>query len=293
MVRRHDAGRFFLRVSVVTGGSGGIGRWVALGLARAGQHVVLVCRDPARGNAAVEWIARQVPCPSLELRLSDLGSLGAAHRLGAEIAEAHPRLGLLVNNAGVFTARRQSTTEGLEATLAVNHLAPFVLTDVLEKALKAGAPSRIVNVGSSRSDRAKIDPDDLELERGWGMVRAYSRSKLAMMMTTFARAERLRGSGVVAHVVYPGAVASNLVREGGAIGIAWRMMAPFLRPEEQGADTPLHVALAPHWATVTGAYVKRRAAVRPNPRALDPVLAARVDAATRVLIEAALASTRS
>jgi NAD(P)-dependent dehydrogenase (short-subunit alcohol dehydrogenase family) len=246
------------RVSVVTGGSGGIGRWIALGLARAGQHVVLVCRDPARGEAAVDRIARQVPCLSLELRRCDLGSLRATRRLGVEISAEHPRLGLLVNNAGMFTARRQSTAEGLEATLAVNHLAPFVLTDALENALRAGAPSRIVNVGSSRSDRAEIDPDDLELTRGWGMVRAYSRSKLAMMITTFARAERLRGGGVVAHVVHPGAVATDLVRESGAIGIAWRLMAPLLRSEEQGADTPLHVALAPDWATVTGAYVKDR-----------------------------------
>ena len=279
-------------VSVVTGGSGGIGRWIALGLARAGQHVVLVCRDPVRGGAAVDWIARQLPRSSLELRLSDLGSLRATRRLGVEISAKHPSLGLLVNNAGIFTARRQSTAEGLEATLAVNHLAPFVLTDALETALRAGAPSRIVNVGSSRSDRAEIDPDDLQLARGWGMVRAYSRSKLAMMIATFARAERLRGSGVVAHVVHPGAVATNLVRESGAIGIAWRLMAPLLRTGEQGASTPLHVALAHDWATVTGAYVKDRAALRPNPRALDPVLAARVDTATRALIEAAIDSGR-
>ena len=259
-----------------------------MGLARDGQHVVLVCRDPVRGEAAIDWIARQVLRPSLELRLSDLGSLRATRRLGKEISAQHPSLGLLVNNAGMFTARRQSTAEGLEATLAVNHLAPFVLTDALETALRAGAPSRIVNVGSARSDRAEIDPEDLELARGWGMARAYSRSKLAMMIATFARAERLRDSGVVAHVVHPGAVATNLVREGGAIGIAWRLMAPFLRTEEQGANTPLHVALAPEWATVTGAYVKDRAAARPNPGAHDPVLAATVDTATRALIEAAL-----
>jgi retinol dehydrogenase 12 len=225
----HQGGR---RVSVVTGGSGGIGRWIALGLARAGQHVVLVCRDPARGRAAVDWIARQIPCPSLELRLSDLGSLRATRRLGVEISAEHPRLGLLVNNAGMFTARRQSTAEGREATLAVNHLAPFVLTDVLESALRAGAPSRIVNVGSSQSDWAEINPDDLELARGWGMVRAYSRSKLAMMIATFARAERLRGTGVVAHVAHPGAVATSLVRESGAIGIA---VADGTLPADRGA----------------------------------------------------------
>lgn len=272
------------QVSVVTGATSGIGRWIALGLARAGHHVVLVCRDAARGGAMAGWIAQRAPGSSSELRLADLSLLGATRRLGTEICEAHPRLGLLVNNAGTFAARRQLTAEGHETVLAVNHLSPFVLTDTLEGALRAGAPSRIVNVGSSTSDRARLDPNDLELVRRWGMVRAYGGSKLAMMTATFARAERLRGSGIVANVVHPGAVATSLVRERGAIGMAWRLMAPFLLTEEAGADTPLHVALAPEWATRSGAYVKKHATVRPNARARDPMLQAKVEAATRTLV---------
>lgn len=272
-----------MTVSVVTGASGGIGRWIALGLARTGHHVELVCRDPQRGAALVAWLAGQAPGCSTGLHIADLGELRAAHSLGQKIAATHPRIGVLVNNAGVFAARRRLTVEGHDSVLAVNHLAPFVLTDAMEGALRAGAPSRIVNVGSSTSDRADIDPGDLELTRGWGMVRAYSRSKLAMMMATFARAERLRGSGVVANVVHPGAVATGLVREAGPIGFAWRMMAPFLRTEAQGAITPVHVALAADWAHVTGAYVKDLAAVQPNPRAGDSSLVAKVDLATRAL----------
>jgi NAD(P)-dependent dehydrogenase (short-subunit alcohol dehydrogenase family) len=271
------------RVSVVTGATGGIGRWIALGLAQADQHVVLVCRDAVKGRALADWIRQQAPAASMELRLADLSSLCAAHRLGQEIAAVHPRLSVLVNNAGMFTARRTTTAEGHDIVLALNHLAPLVLTDALEEALRAGSPSRIVNVGSSTSDRARIDPDDLELVRHWGMVRAYGGSKLAMMMSTFARAQRLRGSGVVANVVHPGAVATGLVREGGAIGAAWRLMGPFLRTGQQGADTPLQVALAPAWAATTGEYVKDRAAVRPNRRALDPVLVDKVEAASREL----------
>jgi NAD(P)-dependent dehydrogenase (short-subunit alcohol dehydrogenase family) len=224
----------------------------------------------------------------MELRLADLSLLRETQRLGLEIAAAHPRLAVLVNNAGMFAAQRRVTAEGHETVLAVNHLAPFVLTDALEGALRAGTPSRIVNVGSSTSDRAKIDPENLELTRRWGMVRAYSQSKLAMMMATFARAEQLRGSGVVANVVHPGAVATGLIKERGPIGAAWRLMAPFLRTEEQGADTPLHVALAPEWAAITGAYVKDRAAVRPNSRALDPALVAKVDSVTRLLVAATI-----
>jgi NAD(P)-dependent dehydrogenase (short-subunit alcohol dehydrogenase family) len=272
------------KIGVVTGASRGIGKWIALGLARAGHHVVLVCRDPALGNAAAAWIDRLAPSASVEVRLADFRSLHAVHRLGQEIAATHPRIDLLVNNAGVFMAKREWTSEGRETVLAVNHLAPYVLTGALETALRASAPSRIVNIGSSTSDRTDIDPDDLELRHGWGMTRAYSRSKLALMMSTFALAERLRGSGVVANVVHPGAVATGLIRERGAIGIAWWLMGSFLRTEEQGADSPLHAALAPEWATMTGHYVKNRGIARPNPRALDPALVERVEAATRALV---------
>lgn len=270
-------------VAVVTGATGGIGRWIALGLARAGHHVVLACRDADRGGATQRWIAEQAPDAGTELRQVDLSLLRDTRRVGLEIAQAHPRVCVLVNNAGLFTARRTTTVEGRELVLAVNHLAPFVLTDALEPALRAAAPSRIVNVGSSTSDRAQVDPGDLELGRRWGMTRSYAASKLALMMSTFARAERLRGTGVVANVVHPGLVATGLIREGGVIGLAWRVIARFARTEEQGADTPLHTALAPEWAALTGAYVKDRAAVRPNPRALDPALVAAVDEATRRL----------
>ncbi len=275
-------------VAIVTGASGGIGRWIALGLARAGHHVELMCRDPARGAAAVAWIEQQVPAAATSLRLVDLRNLRAVRALGQALAATHPRIGLLVNNAGMFTAARQVTAEGHEAVLAVNHLAPFVLSDALDAALRAGAPARIVNIGSSTSDRATLDPADLELTRRWSMVRAYGGAKLALMMASFARAERLRDSGVVVNVVHPGLVATGLIRESGPIGLAWRLLARFARTEEQGAATPLHVALSPEWATITGAYAKDCARARPNRRALDPALVARVEQATRDLLAATL-----
>ena len=272
-------------VSIVTGATGGIGRWIALGLAQAGYHVVAVGRDPARAAALTDWIAEHAPGASMEPLLADLSSLRETRSLGREIARSHPEIAVLVNNAGIFAARRRLTAEGRDQVLAVNHLAPFVLSDALEPALRAGAPARIVNVGSSMSDRARIDPDDLELSRSWGMVRAYSRSKLAMMMATFARADRLRGTGVVANVVHPGAVATGLVRERGAIGLAWRLMTPFMRTDEHGADTPLHAALSPEWAATTGAYVKNRASARPNRRASDQQLVDRLERSTRALVK--------
>ena len=244
--------------------------------------MVLLARDPTRGEAVRDWIA---PHGSAELVLADLSAMASTEAAAREIVARHSSLSLLVNNAGVFRARRERTAEGRETVLAVNHLAPFILMRSLGPALQAGAPSRVVTVGSSTSDQARIDPADLELERGWTMVRAYSRSKLAVMIATFEFARRLSGTGVVANVVHPGMVATQLVRSPGPIGLAWWLMAPWLRSEQDGADTPLHVALAGDLADVSGRYFKDKRAVAPNPRALDTVLARRVWDATERLVQ--------
>ena len=271
-------------LTVITGATGGIGRWIALGLAKAGHDLVLIGRDPEGGTATRDWITAQAPRSAVHTITADLSLLAEVRRASDAVLSMGRPVDVLVNNAGVFCARREETAEGHERVLAVNHLAPFLLTRALLPALRATpGGARIVSIGSSTSDRARIYPDDLEGRRRWGLVHTYGQSKLALLIATRGWAERLGGSGVVANTVHPGAVASGLVRAGGAIGLAWRAMAPFLLTEEQGADTPLHVALAPAFATVTGAYVKRRHAVPPNPRALDQGLAARVWAATALL----------
>ena len=268
---------------MVTGATGGIGRWIAFGLARAGHHVILIGRDRERADAAQTWIVEQVPQASTELVIVDLSLLDATREAGGRIVSRHAKINLLVNNAGIFDARPVMTPEGRERVLATNLLSPFVLTETLLPALRAGAPSRIVNIGSSTADRAGIDPDHLVLGRRWAMRRAYSQSKLALMMTTFALAKRLKGTGVTANVVHPGLVASGLVRTGGVIGLVWRSMAAMALTEEQGADTALHAALAPEFATLSGVYLKDRRAVPPNRLALDPALVERVWAMTESL----------
>lgn len=253
-------------------------------MVRAGYRVVLIARDPTSGEAARNWILHEEPLASIELVQADLSSTASITAAARQIASRHPRLSLLVNNAGVFRARRERTEEGHDVVLAVNHLAPFILMRELGPALQAGRPSRIVTVGSSTSDRARIDPANLELDRGWTMVRAYGRSKLAVMMATFETARLLSGTGVVANVVHPGTVATRLVRTPGIIGLAWRLMAPWLRSEQQGADTPLHVATAEELAGVTGRYFKDRQVVAPNPRAVDAALVRQTWEATDRLI---------
>ena len=271
-------------LTAITGATNGLGRWVALGLAKAGHDLALVSRTQAGGEAARGWIAAQAPQAAIHVITADLSLLAEARRAAAAILALDRPVDVLVNNAGVFSPRREETVEGHERVLAVNHLAPFVLTRALLPALRATpGGARIVNVGSSTSDRARIYPDDLEGRHRWGLVHTYGQSKLALLIATRGWADRLAGSGVVANTVHPGAVASGLVRAGGVIGLAWRCMAPFLLTEEQGADTPLHVALSPEFATVTGAYVKRRQPVPPNPLASNAELAAQVWAATELL----------
>ncbi len=270
-----------MKLSVVTGATGGIGRHIARGLAEAGHDLILVCRSAQGGEAARSWILGQHPGATIDIAVADLSLLGDTRRVGEVIAGSGRKVDVLINNAGIFSHRREETEEGHERVIAVNHLAPFVLTGALVPVLGAGA--RIVNIGSSTSDRAGIDPDDLEGRRRWGMVRSYAQSKLALLMVTSVWAERLRAGGVTANTVHPGAVATGLVRAGGAIGLAWRAMASFQLTEAQGAVGPLHAALAADFAGISGAYVKNSRPVRPNRLALDRVLVQRVWAATALL----------
>ena len=271
------------RVAVVTGATSGIGRWIALGLARAGLHTVLVVRDAGCGAATQAWIAERAPGAATEVVEADLSLLAQARAAAERIAAKHARLAILVNNAGLFSERRRVTAEGHELVVAVNHLAPFVLTQALIDALRNGAPARIVNIGSAASDDARIDLDDLEGIRSWNRMRAYGQSKLALMMATFAWAERLGGAGITANVVHPGVVATNIAKVPGVVGIAWRLMMPFMLGPERGADTPLHVALAPELDGVSGRYFKRRKQKEPNPLARDAGLVARLWAETERL----------
>ena len=262
------------KIAVVTGATAGIGQWIALGLARAGYHTIMVVRDAQRGEATRSWIASQARGAVTELVLADLSSLAQARAAGAAIVAAHPRIDVLVNNAGLITATREVTDEGHERILAVNHLAPFVLTQALQAALRDADEARVVNVGSTAHERAHLDVDNLELTHGWNGLRAYGRSKLAITMATFEWSRRL--PGVAVNVVHPGVVATKIGAVPGVIGLGWALLRPFMIGVEQGADTPLHVALSPQVAGMTGLYFKKRQPARPNRQALDRAVTARL-----------------
>lgn len=275
------------RTALLTGATSGIGRWTALGLARAGYQVIAAGRDPRRGEELVKWVKGQVPAAQIDVVTTDLSVTAEVRRMARQIRERAPRLHVLINNAGLACRSREVTVEGHELTLAVNYLAPFLLTRELLPSLMAAGRARIVNVGSVASDRARIDLDDLESARNWSTMRAYARSKLALMIATFEWARRLDPEVVTANVVHPGGVATAIGDVGGVPGLAWRLLKPFLLSPEQGARTTRHVATSSAVEGVTGRYFKREAPAEPNPLAKDNALAAQLWVRTEAMVDEA------
>jgi NAD(P)-dependent dehydrogenase (short-subunit alcohol dehydrogenase family) len=271
------------KIALVSGATNGIGIWTALGLAQQGYTVGIVARDRIRGEERRAWLAERAPAAQIDLFVADLSSLAAVRRLAGEVAARYPRLDLLVNNAGLIRPARELTDEGFERICAVNLLAPFLLSLELLDLLKRSAPARIVNVGSDSSDRATLDLDNLQAEKRFSFMGAYSQSKLAIMMTSFELARRLEGSGITVNVVHPGVVATNIFNNfntGGWRSAVLAVLTPvarlFLLTEEQGAQTTLHVATAPEVGGVTGRYFKKSKVAPHNPIADDRALSARL-----------------
>jgi NAD(P)-dependent dehydrogenase (short-subunit alcohol dehydrogenase family) len=274
------------RTCLVTGATSGIGLETALGLARRGARVLCVGRNEAKGENAVADIVRRSGNDAVELLLADLSSQAQIRALAAEVESRAPALHLLVNNAGLVNLRREITSDGLEATFAVNHLAYFLLTRLLLERLVASAPARIVNVASDAQRFGSLDFDDLQSERryqGFAMaaaMRVYGTSKLANILFTTELARRLEGSGVTANCVHPGAVATGLGTNNGRFGQSlMRVVGLFMRTPEQGAATSLYAATSPELEGVSGRYYA-------NEREAEPVAAARdTDDARRLWAE--------
>lgn len=243
---------------IVTGGNSGIGLHTAIGLARQGARVALVSRSPAKGEAAVREVRAAVPGAQVDLVVGDLGSLAQIRQLAADLLERYPAIHVLVNNAGLWMTERQETPDGLETTFAVNHLGPFLLTNLLLPRLQQSAPARIVNVASEAHRQGKLAFDDLQATRGFGKIKAYCDSKLANVLFTRELARRLQGTGVTANSLHPGVVNTNLGNNSsGLIRWVFDIAGPlfFITPEK-GARTSLHVATSPDLDGVSGRYFK-------------------------------------
>jgi NAD(P)-dependent dehydrogenase (short-subunit alcohol dehydrogenase family) len=255
------------KVCLVTGASSGIGRVAARELARRGAHVALVGRSRAKCEAAVADLQARTGSRQVEALLADLSVQAQVRQLARAFRERHPRLDVLVNNAGGMWLTRQLTADGLEMTFAVNHLAYFLLTHLLLEPLRAGAPARVVNVSSEAHRKASLDFDDLTGERHYSGWRQYCRSKLMNLLFTYELARRLEGTGVTANALHPGWVATGFAGNNGWKGRVWQFVAwCFAISPEKGARTVLHGAGSPELAGVSGRYFVRE---RPVPSSAD------------------------
>jgi NAD(P)-dependent dehydrogenase (short-subunit alcohol dehydrogenase family) len=243
-----------------------------------GACVVMVCRNAEKGKAALEEIRRKSGSSQVDLLIADLSSQASIRALAEEIQQKYPRLDVLVNNAGGSAPAGKLSADGVEMTLATNHLGPALLTLLLLDLLKASAPSRIVNVSSCEAQTpTRLDMNDLQFKRRkYGRVAAYRQSKLLMNTFTFELARRLAGTGVTANCLHPGAVATNIWR---AIPIGKLIVAlgrPLMLNAKQGAAVSLYLATSPEVAQVSGEYFVKSKPAKSNPLSRDANLMAEV-----------------
>jgi NAD(P)-dependent dehydrogenase (short-subunit alcohol dehydrogenase family) len=264
------------KTTLITGASAGIGLATAGALAAEGARLVLLCRDRAKGEAARARI-RQETGRDVELCVADLASLDQVRRAASEFQATHDRLDVLINYAGAIHTERRLTPDGLEMTFAVNHLAYFLLTELLLVLLKKSAPSRIINVASAAHRSARLDLDDLQSEHGFSGRDVYSRSKLANVMFTYELARRLEGTGVTANCLHPGVIASQFgANARGPVRWFFRFARPFLLDEAKGAATTIFLATSPAVEGVSGKYFARSQEARSSAESHDRTKARRL-----------------
>lgn len=264
---------------LITGGNAGIGLETAKGLAKQGGHVVIVSRDPQKGNAALAEINAVATGPQAEMLVADLSSQKQVRQLAAEFLEKYDRLDVLVNNAGAFFSEYGETEDGIERQFAINHLASFLLTNLLLDRLKANAPARVVVVASRAHYRGKMNFDDPGFKKNYdGFRRAYGQSKLANVLFTKELARKLEGTGVTANCLHPGVVSTPIAQKesSGIYRLGWTLWRPFMITPEQGAETSIYLASSPEVEGVTGQYFDKCKAKKPNPVADDREIAVKL-----------------
>ena len=266
------------QVCVVTGATSGIGKAAAAALARQGAEVIVVGRDPGRAEATAAAIqADGAPPPKVEI--ADLARLDQVRALAGRMNQTLDRIDVLINNAGLVLNERQVTPDGYEHVFAVNHLAPFLLTNLLRPKLTASAPARVITVSSDAHTAARLDLDDPNLEHGWSSWRSYSNSKLANILFTRELARRLDGTGVTANCMHPGVVRTGFGRDARPLmRVGITIARPFMLSPERGADTMVYLASSPDVAAKTGGYYVKR-------QLREPSAAARDDGQARLLWE--------
>jgi NAD(P)-dependent dehydrogenase (short-subunit alcohol dehydrogenase family) len=262
---------------LVTGASSGIGLYTSRDLAQRGARVVMVGRDPRRTEQAVALVKAASSSSQVSALICDFASQSAIRLLADTFRAGNDRLDVLVNNAGGVNKTRSTTADGIETTFAVNHLGPFLLTNLLLDMIVASAPARIVTVASVGHVQGNLDFDDLGFERGYSIMRAYGRSKLANILFANELARRLEGTGVTSNSLHPGSVNTRIWS-----GAPWwakpfiQMMRPFFISAEAGAGYVVALVTRPDLSQVTGRYFDKDTMTAPSQLAQDRDLGRRL-----------------
>ena len=235
------------KICMVTGANSGIGLETARQLAEMGAHVIMVCRNKSKGEAARASIMQSSARPDPALMLADLASLEQVRHLAADFLNRFDHLDVLIHNAGIMKKRREESSDGFELQFAVHHLAPFLLTHLLMDALLKAGPGRVVSLASMMHRFGRLDFDDLQAQRSYNMVSRYGSSKLANIMFTYQLAEQMKNQPLTVNCLHPGVVGSNIEANPSFI-------RPLLKSPRKAARTPVYLASSPEVDTISGRY---------------------------------------
>ena len=251
------------KICIITGATSGMGLATAAALAGKGTTLGLVCRDRSKGEIVVKEIAEKTKNNKIELFIADLSSQAEIRKLANEIKIKFPKIDVLVNNAGGINPKRITSTDGFELTFAVNHLAYFLLTNLLLENLKGAPKARIISVASIASNYGKINFNDLNFRKKYYSFMTYSQSKLANIIFTYELANRLKGTNVTANCLHPGMVKTRFaISMNNYFGLFWKLFNPFLITAEKGAETSIWLASSPEVEGISGKYFKEKKEIK-------------------------------
>jgi len=245
------------KICIITGANSGIGKATAIGLAKMNATIVMICRSKERGEEAQKEIIELTGNKKVDLLLCDLSSQESIRKFVSEFKSKYQKLHILINNAGVMLSKRGVSVDGFEMNFAVNHLAPFLLTNLLLDALKNSAPSRIINVSSAAHRMAKMDFDDLQSEKmKYRLMKIYGASKLALMLFSYELSRRLEGTSVTVNTLHPGLVNTNLGQDQSSFSQGFAKL--FFKKPEKGAETSIYLASSQEVEGITGKYFAKK-----------------------------------
>ena len=260
------------KIAIITGANSGIGKATAIGLAKKGIHIIMMCRSQARGQEALKEVIKQSG-GKVTLILGDLADLTSVKQFSESFKQQFSRLDILVNNAGVISKKRQETKDGFELQFGVNHLGHFLLTHLLLPLICATPNSRIINVSSMAYRFGKLDFNDLAMEKSYSSAASYSRSKLCNVLFTKELANRLKGTSTTTNSLHPGAVATNILASNNPVRQKFPWIESIAKTPEKGAETSIYLAISEEVSNISGAYFSNCKMKKTTTRSNDPRLA--------------------